>query len=286
MRAELHCHSIYSRGTKVLIEGLNRPKEIVAYAKSLGIKILALTDHDTMEGVSEATREARRVGILLIPGEEVSTKQGHILALGINEPVESNRDILETIDEIHEQGGVAIAAHPFDLRRQGCGANAIYCDAIEVFNALDIERASNWRAKRFALRNSMPITAGSDAHMLAMLGHGVTIFPDCYTVDEVIRAIKKGKTKIEGKYISTSLIVEWATRRLKYSYYYVRNYVLHNYSKPKRALSLRLLKLVQRSPGKIDYLFKAMGYFAAGVVISYAIFRNLLIGSIADLLGR
>jgi len=270
----------------VPIEGLNRPREIVAHARKLGMKILALTDHDTMEGVREAMKEARKLGILLVPGEEVSTQQGHVLALGITEPVKSGRDILETIEDIHEQGGVAIAAHPFDLRRKGCGTNAIYCDAIEVFNAFDVERASNWRAKHFALRNGMPVTAGSDAHMLAMLGHGVTILPDCYTVDEVIRAIKHGKTRVEGRYIPTSLIVDWATRRLKYSYYYVRNYILHNYSKPKRLVSLKLLKLVERSPGRIDYLFKGMGYFAAGLVISYAIFRNLLVGGIADLLGR
>ena len=285
MRGELHCHSIYSTGTKIFVEGLNRPKEIIEHAKRLNLDIVALTDHDTMRGVKEGEKYAKKYGIIFVPGEEVSTRQGHVLALGIQEEIKPNMDIEETVDEIHAQGGVAVAAHPFDFRRKGAGRFAIYCDAVEAFNAFDIERASNWRAMRFAAKHEMPVTAGSDAHALEMMGRGITLFPCCGDVDDVLRAIKTGRTKIEGNYIPVSTITEWSVKRLKYSYYYVINYINSNYAPPKKWVCLKLMKLLDKSPGKIDYLFKCLGYFASGVVIAYAVFMNFIIGTIDEILG-
>jgi len=284
--AELHCHTIYSRGSKVFIEGLNRPREMLKAAKKLGVEIIAITDHDTMRGIKEARYWARKLGLLLIPGEEITTNCGHVLALGINEEVKRGIDFFEALDVIHEQGGVAIAAHPFDFRKEGVGKLAIYCDAIEAFNAMNLDRFANWRAFRFAKENGMPMVAGSDAHCVEMLGHGLNALPPCQTIDEVLNAIKHGEVRMKTKYVSTSVMKEWIVRRLRYSYYYVVNYISHNYSKPKRAVSLRLLKLVEKSPGKIDIVLKILAYFGLCCVGVYSALRNVLIASLLELLGR
>ena len=68
-RVDLHCHTTASDG------GLS-PKELVARAASLGIEVLAITDHDTTQGVPEARSEARRQGVVLVPGVEISAVSG------------------------------------------------------------------------------------------------------------------------------------------------------------------------------------------------------------------
>ena len=283
--AEFHCHTIYSKGSKILIEGLNRPREMLKAAKKLGVEIIAITDHDTMRGIKEARYWARKLDLLLIPGEEITTNRGHVLALGINEEVKRGIDFFEALDTIHEQGGIAIAAHPFDFRKEGAGKLAVYCDAIEAFNAMNLDRFANWRAFRFAKENGMSMVAGSDAHCVEMLGHGLNVLSPCQTIDEVLNAIKRGEVRMKTKYMPTTIMGEWIVRRLRYSYYYVVDYISHNYSRPKRAISLRLLRLVEKSPGKIDIVLKILAYFGLCCVGVYSAFRNVLIASLLELLG-
>lgn len=66
MKADLHMHSVYSDGTKEV-------KELMERAKLKGLDIVALTDHDSVEGVSEAIKYAKELGIRVIPGLELST---------------------------------------------------------------------------------------------------------------------------------------------------------------------------------------------------------------------
>lgn len=68
--ADLHTHSAVSDGTQ-------SPRELVADAARAGIATLALTDHDSTAGWEEASSAARETGIALIPGMELSTRQGH-----------------------------------------------------------------------------------------------------------------------------------------------------------------------------------------------------------------
>lgn len=276
MIAELHCHSIYSTGTKIIVEGFDKPKQIMKNAKKLGIQCVAITDHDTTKAHEEAKKYAKKYGILFIPGEEITTDKGHVLALGITEEIKPKLSLLETIDRIHKQGGIAIAPHPFDFRRKGIGEAAKYCDAIEIFNAINVERTANLRAKKLAEKLRKPITAGSDAHSIEMMGYGLTKI-ECSSLDSCIKAIKKGKTEIIVKYLPMEIFISWIVNRLKYSYYFVKNYISINYRWPKRVVASKLVKLVRYSPGKIDYLFRALGYIALGCVISYSFFRNMIL---------
>ncbi len=276
MLAELHCHSTYSTGTKIWVEGIDRPKDMMKHAKKLGIDIIALTDHDTIKGHKEAKKYAKKFGLIFIPGEEVTTESGHVLALGIQERIKPGLSVIETVEKIHDQGGLAVAAHPFDFRRKGIGDKARFCDAIEVFNAINVERTANLRAKKLAEKLKKPMTAGSDAHCIPMMGHGLTEI-DCNSVDSCLKEIRKGRTRIIGKYMEIDTFSYWIVQRLKYSYYYLIHYMDANYSWPKREVGKRLLGLVKHSPGSIDHLFKGLSYIALGFIISYSFLRNVVI---------
>ncbi|MCX6816230.1 MAG: PHP domain-containing protein, partial [Candidatus Aenigmarchaeota archaeon] len=192
MLVELHTHTKYSRGTKIPVEALNTPEEMVKHAKNIGLGAIAITDHDKIEGAWEAKKYARKYGVIVIPGEEVSTANGHLLGLGIEEWIKPGMAVEETIDIIHDQGGIAIGDHPFDIKNEGIGSLASLTDAVEVFNALNTEKISNMRARRFAKIHKMPAVAGSDAHWTEMVGHGINEI-DASGVDGILKAIKKGR---------------------------------------------------------------------------------------------
>ena len=276
MLTELHCHSIYSKGRKIFVEAINSPEEMLKQAKRNNTEAISITDHDTIKGSLEAKKYAKKYDILVIPGEEISSKDGDILALGIEETIKPTLSAEETIDIIHTQGGIAISAHPFDLRRFGLGNKAVICDAIEVFNAQNIERISNWKARRLVDRHNMPVTAGSDAHSAAMLGKGLNNIKSEKDIDSVLKAIKKGRNELITRYIKISEIREWSVIRLKYSFEQTRYYINQNYKWPKRELSLAMLNQVKKSPGKIDYALNALAYFGIGCAVTYRVFREVL----------
>jgi len=75
--ADLHTHSIYSDGELT-------PKEIVKRAKRKGIKYLALTDHNSVEGIEEAIKEGEKLGIIIIPSVELMVKENEVLGYFID----------------------------------------------------------------------------------------------------------------------------------------------------------------------------------------------------------
>ncbi|PJG84112.1 RNase RNM [Caviibacterium pharyngocola] len=79
---DLHCHSNAS-------DGLFSPANVVRRAYEQGVNVLALTDHDTVDGVSDAQKQAEELGIRLITGVEISTswenRAIHIVGLGFEQ---------------------------------------------------------------------------------------------------------------------------------------------------------------------------------------------------------
>ncbi|MFH0949438.1 MAG: PHP domain-containing protein [Candidatus Aenigmatarchaeota archaeon] len=269
---ELHCHTNFSHGKKIFHDGLDDPKDMVRHASSIGLNAVAITDHDTIEGALKAKRVEKKYGIEVIIGEEVSCKDGHILAYGIQELVRPGLGIDETLDNIHEQGGIAIASHPFDIR--GCGLKELAgkCDAIEIFNAISIDRITNFKCRAFAEKKRMPFIAGSDAHHKSMMGYGMTVVN---SNDNVLKAIKKGRVEIFTKYTPVNIFVFYAVNRLKLSYDETIAYMEKNYIRPKLFLGKKLLTLVEKSPGRIDKLFNFFAYIGLGAVVTYEISREL-----------
>jgi predicted metal-dependent phosphoesterase TrpH len=269
MKFELHCHSLHSHGSKITWEGLASPSQIARVLKRKGITGFAITDHDSIKGWKEAEIRARKESMIFIPGLEISTSAGHLIALGINERIKPGLPVKETLDAVHGQGGLAVAPHPLDIRGEGLGREFAKCDAAEIFNSLNLTRIENYLAARQVRKLGMPAVGGSDAHCLEMLGMTVNHI-DADDLDSALLEIKRGNVKIEGRYVPVPVVVSWTRRRMRLSYGDIRKYISKNYSKPKAAMALFLLdRFVNSESGG----WNVLGSFAVSVSTVYSILR-------------
>jgi len=199
LSVELHAHSSRSYDGRDPIEAL------LEQARAVGLDGLAVTDHDEIGASLEAAELAPEYGLIGIPGMEVTSEAGHVLALGVRELIPADLPFDETIDRIHEAGGIAVVPHPFQSSRSGVAPNVppaslARADAIEVYNSRLLTGRGNRRAEAFAEKHGLPVTAGSDAHVAEMVGRAVTdIDADEPTVEAIIDAIREGRTEIGGR---------------------------------------------------------------------------------------
>lgn len=167
---ELHSHTRYSP------DSLIRLKNLPEICRKKGIDKLAITDHNTAQGALQA---ARLYPMLVIPGEEIMTTKGELLAWYIQEEVPAGLTPEETIRRLRQQGAVIGVAHPFDRYRSGAWnrddllAIVDLVDAIEVLNARCLHEKDNRLAREFAEQHGKLMTAGSDAHIPPEHGHAV-----------------------------------------------------------------------------------------------------------------
>jgi|Deesub1362A_J573_1020465.scaffolds.fasta_scaffold01130_15 hypothetical protein len=185
-RFDLHIHSKYSYDCTSQIE------EIIKYAKKRGLSGIAITDHDTMEGSLKAKKMEKELKIIM--GMEISSDKGHIIALGIEEPIKA-RKVNEIVEEVHERGGICVVPHPFYKLHHGMGEIPKGVDAIETFNSRFLIGINNIRAKKVAEELKIAQTGGSDAHSPNCVGFGFTISPS----EDVIEEIRKSRTKSGGE---------------------------------------------------------------------------------------
>jgi predicted metal-dependent phosphoesterase TrpH len=198
MKADLHNHSMYSP------DGLSKPASLVRAAKERGIDCLALTDHNAVVGWKSVQAEAKKQGLLFIPGEEIKVLEngksaGEILGFFLNEPIEPGPagDIL---DAIRQQGGLASIAHPFDSFRHPFVRLDEFrrkVDAIETFNAGCFFSGPNQKAAVYAKAHSLSQTAGSDSHHPSQTGRAFIEIPGD-DLESLRHAIQKGKTCPQG----------------------------------------------------------------------------------------
>jgi predicted metal-dependent phosphoesterase TrpH len=170
--------------------------QAVEKAKARGLSGIAIADHNSIAGHAEISKFSDE-NFLIIPGLEVSSKDGHVLGLGINELIPRDLSAAETVDKIKEQGGIAVAPHPFSPARKTGVVSKAKFDAVEIFNS-NAYFLSNPLAKKFAEQNKMPMTAGSDSHFPDEVGLayvGVTCEPK---LDDVLKAIARGEAVIFG----------------------------------------------------------------------------------------
>ena len=189
--------------------------EILAYAdRRTELSVVAITDHDSLKG-GFAAREAWEQGkyrVEVIPGEEVTTLEGHLIALFLEEPVLSLRPLRETLEAVHRQGGLCIIPHPLNWltrsighrtivdvqRRRGSG---IYFDGIQTANvapgsSVKLKTAQRLNRERYHL----PEVGGSDAHFLPAVGSAYTEF-EGEGAEDLRRAIIAGTTvAVSGRY--------------------------------------------------------------------------------------
>jgi predicted metal-dependent phosphoesterase TrpH len=179
-KADLHIHSNQS-------DGLASPEQIVEYAATkTDLKVIAVTDHNSIEGGLRAAAAAKRYPHLeVVVGAEITSKWGHILGLFLTEDIPAGLSAAETIARINEQGGIAIIAHPFankafgpfGLKSLGKRIDDVAFQAMEVYNSSPyLIRANRLAAKAFAAGQGVAATGGSDAHLLKAVGAGYTMF--------------------------------------------------------------------------------------------------------------
>ncbi len=208
MKIDTHIHSQYSKDSITPLE------DIIKYSQKIGLNAIAITDHDEIEG-TWAVRKLEHDGLLLIPGEEVSSSKGHIVALGITDYIKPLQTPEETIDAIHDNAGIAIAAHPYSYYRSGLGniVQSLDVDGIEIKNSRFIFGVSNFLSRRVSeSRNISPIGA-SDAHVVKGVGSCYTELPDADDVDTLLKNIKNGKTTAHGHRTDMNLIIRETIRK-------------------------------------------------------------------------
>ncbi len=220
MKIDTHIHSSYSN------DGSVTPKEILRYARKIKLHGIAITDHNELKGSLRLWRENRKnKDFLVIPGMEVSTKVGHILALGITESVPTDLLPQETVERIVNLGGVAIASHPYRFW-SGLGEENVRkakFDVIEVVNGRSLKK-ENSKARKLAEELETGRTGGSDCHLLEHIGNAYTVTKnDIHDCDDFLEAIRKGQTMGEGSFrrisetprYAASCVYLWLRRGMK-----------------------------------------------------------------------
>lgn len=156
--ADLHTHAI---GDGTL--GPSTPDLVAAHleaALEAGLDCIGVTDHDNLRPGLMAVEYAAKqnLPLLVIPGMEITTDQGHLVALGIEEPIPPHQEMGATIATIRERGAISILPHPFfaELRER------TDVDAMERFNA----RYGDWNVPD---NDHFAVVANSDAHSPADL---------------------------------------------------------------------------------------------------------------------
>lgn len=189
---DLHIHTYYSKC------GVDSPKTMVKMAISKKLDGIAITDHNTTVGALQAMKNNQELTV--IPGIEVSTRDGEILGLGITQRLPEGKSAQETIDLIRDRGGIAVIPHPYDLLRSsiGFGIRMLKFDAIEVYNSNLVLPFANRLAKKAAEKEGYSTIAGSDAHIATAVGNAYTIIDET-DIEDVLEAIRKNQTKVYGR---------------------------------------------------------------------------------------
>lgn len=181
--ADLHIHTIHSWDGTSTVSAVLRQARDVAH-----LDVVAITDHDTLAGVCEAKELAPGYGLDVVPGIEITTAGGHLLALYIEEMVPPGLPLRETVLRVGDLGGICIAPHPTAKgRRLGIGAHALrgllaepqiarILVGVEAFNGGLLSGASNISAALLVESLDVARVASSDAHLVWAVGTGATAF--------------------------------------------------------------------------------------------------------------
>ena len=207
-RADLHVHTLAS-------DGLSTVEDVLDHAENrLHLDVIAITDHERVDAALAAREIARSRGlrVQVIIGEEITTRGGHLIGLFLHERIRPWLSMKESVARVHEQGGIAIVAHPLvpyplcassrTLRRlYDEGDPVFHPDAVEAFNPTTAGTRWSRRVPDFIAEMTTTAVAGSDAHRATAIGHAQTLFAGA-TPEELRAAIESGATGWQGNYYS------------------------------------------------------------------------------------
>ncbi len=179
MEVDMHIHSRFSPDSRA------RPENIVARALAIGLGAIAVTDHGTWDGWRAASRVADG-RLLVVPGAELKTDKGDLLALFVEDEVRS-KSFASAVEEIRSAGGLAIVPHP-GASRNITNREIELADGYEAFNAT-LSPAKNLLSIQKAANQKKPALGSSDAHMVLEIGNGRTKVDDCASLDELRKSL-------------------------------------------------------------------------------------------------
>ena len=221
-KADMHVHTLYSDGTASVQAVLDHVQ------RETDLDVIAITDHERIDGAQRALEihAAGEYSFELVVGEEITTRRGHVLALFIHERIPALRPLAETIERIHDQGGIAIAPHAMAPLTPSLGRSSLLqtgesadprhrLDAIELMNPSTAGRArrgARMRLNAEVLR--LAAVGNSDAHVLEGIGTAWTWFPGS-TADDYREAIAGARTRPDGAYWSLLHNVDVYRRQLR-----------------------------------------------------------------------
>ncbi len=214
-RADIHIHSHHS-------DGLASIPEIMDYVQAeTDLSVIAITDHNTIEGALVAKSLEDDYDFEVIVGEEISSRSGHIIGLFLEKPIRQGMSVTETLAAIDDQGGIAVIPHPFSNRgvfgpfgRDAFGAaiGDLAFHALEVYNSIPYLRWANRVASQMlAGGQGIAATGGSDAHVLKGIGTGCTVFRGS-TAEDLRRSVSRLETHAESSAAGLSMAVRYAFR--------------------------------------------------------------------------
>ena len=217
-KVDTHVHTYFSgvSNYKVLRfpESVTKPETQVDCARKNGMNVLCITDHDAVKGAFEAKEYAKQFDdIDVVIGEEVTTADGEVLAYWLNELVPPGLSIEETLDMIHDQGGVAVAPHPYSFYI-ACLQDRILdldLEGIEVINGGHPDAFTNVKAQTMFKEHPgrwAPFS-GSDAHSIYTTGYNWTEFEGSGE-DDFFKAIQNRRTIACGQPAPPFTQVQWS----------------------------------------------------------------------------
>jgi predicted metal-dependent phosphoesterase TrpH len=195
LKIDMHIHSCFSN------DGLGTPQDLIRSLKIRGLQGMALTDHNTIEGFLSVQKNMPN-DFLVIPSVEISTADGHLLAINVTEKIPAGCSIEQTVERVIDAGGEPIAPHLFRLlsgiKKEKLKAIHTKVSAIEVFNGCSVPN-SNLKTAKVAHAFHLGGTGGSDSHDPAYAGYAYTVVDSTdLRIDTVLSEIRKKKTWGEG----------------------------------------------------------------------------------------
>ncbi|WP_129112764.1 CehA/McbA family metallohydrolase [Halegenticoccus tardaugens] len=216
VRIDPHVHTADSYDSEESVE------RVLDRARAVDLDGVVVTDHDAIGASRRAAALASSYGLLGLPGVEVSTADGHLLALGVDRVPEPGHPLSETLATVRSLGGVGVAPHPFQRLRHGVRASAIDAcgdrlDGIEAYNAHTVTGVRNAQAAAFADERGYPQFGGSDAHRAELVGRGYTevAVDDPTDPTAVLAAMRAGRTRGGGSRISVGGYVKKYARNAR-----------------------------------------------------------------------
>jgi predicted metal-dependent phosphoesterase TrpH len=208
-RFDLHVHTRHSPDSRLALRGAVVGMDLV------GLSGLAVTDHNSVAALTEL-RELQREfpQRILLPGVEVSAREGHVLVYGVTELPARDVPVAELVEWSDARNGVAVLAHP--LRRvHGVGrtvAESVQGVGVEACNGRN-SSGQNDAAARIASERQLWTTGGSDAHELPSLGRAFTELSEpVVDANELLDALRKGRARAGGRSLSTGQRTRLALR--------------------------------------------------------------------------